>query len=408
MKSTDIPSKIQLPFGASAGTDYIRTVPVPSQIGITNGAASFTDGFPPDCFVPEGAGGYPPDGRDTNYVLNISTAWNRWYSAGGGAPYDATFSSAIGGYPVGAMIARADGTGFWLSTLDDNTNNPESVTTGWVPISNNGSTSITGLTNANVTLTTLQYAKDLIVLSGTLTGNINVIFPAIVKAWRVVNNTTGSYAITAKTASGSGVTIGQSGIPNPIQGDGTNILYGIDVSSVPNVLASGIINTSGDTTIALPTGFFRELTLTISGLTTTSDYAAWLRVNSDTEANYNTQGLLTDAGATFGYTVSGSTGIPLTETTLLFKNSAASGIPFEAAINIISPMNTALNKIIRASGIPYLNSNSNFGFLNIAGQWKSNSAITSLALLLRNAAGVSPSGSMVNASGGTWYITGKI
>lgn len=131
MKSTDKPTAITLPFAASAGADYIRTVPVASQIGVVNGAASYTDGFPPDCFIPQAAGGYPPDGRDVNYILNVISAWSRWCYAGGSPTYDSAFSSAIGGYPNGAVLAMANGGGFWISTADNNTSDPDTGGADW-------------------------------------------------------------------------------------------------------------------------------------------------------------------------------------------------------------------------------------------------------------------------------------
>lgn len=131
MKSTDAPTKTTVPFASSAGSNYIRTVPVPSQIGTTDGAASYTDGFPPDTFVNEAAGGYPPNGRDINYLLNVISAWDRWVAAGGSPVYDSTFSSAIGGYPNGAVLRMSDGGGFWISTVDDNTSDPDSGGANW-------------------------------------------------------------------------------------------------------------------------------------------------------------------------------------------------------------------------------------------------------------------------------------
>lgn len=82
MQSTDIPGKFAIPFASAAGAAYKRTVPQPSQQGVQAGAASLTDGFPPVCFLPIGAGGVPPFGEDLNGLLNQVTAWVRWASAG--------------------------------------------------------------------------------------------------------------------------------------------------------------------------------------------------------------------------------------------------------------------------------------------------------------------------------------
>src|SRR5215468_615655 len=101
MQSADIPVKTSAPFGILAGAPFIRTVPIPSQIGIQDGAASYTTGFPPDCFQPTSAGGVPPFGADMNGVLFQATGWNRWFAAGGPIKFDSAFSAAIGGYPQG-------------------------------------------------------------------------------------------------------------------------------------------------------------------------------------------------------------------------------------------------------------------------------------------------------------------
>jgi hypothetical protein len=88
-----------------------------------------------------------------------------------------------------------------------------------------GTTAIISLTNANVTLTNLQAARDYITLAGTLTGNINIILPTFIKSWVIINNTTGAFTITVKTSGGTGVAVGQNGAANPslVYGDGTNI-----------------------------------------------------------------------------------------------------------------------------------------------------------------------------------------
>lgn len=139
MLKTDIPTKYQIPFGDSAGGSYIRTVPVPSQIGVQDGAASFTDGFVPLNFLPIEGGGVPPFGQDFNGLLNVDTAWMRWVQAGG-APlqYDSTFQTDIGGYPQDAIIRSVTLPGIWyISTVDNNLSNPDTGGAGWVNLSYN-------------------------------------------------------------------------------------------------------------------------------------------------------------------------------------------------------------------------------------------------------------------------------
>lgn len=132
MQTSDLPAKLYLPFGASAGGAYIRSIPLASQIGIVDGAASLTDGFVPLNATPIGAGGIPPDVRDMNGILNAATAWARWVGAGGQVAYDAALSTAIGGYPKGAVLIHGTTAGlFWVSTADNNVTNPDAGGAGW-------------------------------------------------------------------------------------------------------------------------------------------------------------------------------------------------------------------------------------------------------------------------------------
>lgn len=133
MKASDIPTKIPVPFASSADPSLIEAIPIPSQVGITPGRASFTTGFVQANFVPPGAGGTPPLGKDFNGLHLQETQWLRWICAGATVPYDGTFQTAIGGYPAGGTVSV---NGVLLqSIIDDNMNDPTSGTpTGWVPL----------------------------------------------------------------------------------------------------------------------------------------------------------------------------------------------------------------------------------------------------------------------------------
>lgn len=236
MELSQAPTKIVLPFAAAGGKN--NPIPVPSQTGITPGAASFTDGFPPLTRTPVSAGGIPPSGLDMNGIMFMISAFSRWANAGAGFVYDNTFAtdSNVDGYPQGARLLRSDGKGYWLNTVDNNQSDPEvstSAADGWVPNATSGNAAVS-VSNANVTLTPLQYGLPVITFSGTLTANLNVIFPPITGSWIIVNNTTGAFTITCKTASGAGVGI-NSGVQE-IVGDGVNIY------AISPVAASGIVS----------------------------------------------------------------------------------------------------------------------------------------------------------------------
>lgn len=131
MLASSAPTQISTPF-ANSGTKNI--IPVASQIGITPGAASYTDGFPPLTMTPVASGGVPPFGADFNGVLNAITLIQQWQSAGGVYPFNSTFATAIGGYPKGAILEKASGTGYWVNQADNNTVNPDTVGTNWIDL----------------------------------------------------------------------------------------------------------------------------------------------------------------------------------------------------------------------------------------------------------------------------------
>jgi hypothetical protein len=141
VQDTSIPPKFPIPWANSAGGSFIRTIPTASQIGIVAGEPSLTDGWVPLNALPVAGGGIPPDIRDQNGILNAITKWQQWQQAGGAIPYDATFQTAIGGYPKNAIVGSAVTAGlFWLATTDNNTTNPDVAGAGWMrwPLTRNG------------------------------------------------------------------------------------------------------------------------------------------------------------------------------------------------------------------------------------------------------------------------------
>lgn len=221
MLASQIPGRIPLPW-ANSGTK--NTIPTASQIGIVAGAASFTDGFPPVTFTPKAAGGVAPAGADFNGILYDITAVQQWQSAGGSFKYDATFSTAIGGYPKGAILISADGSTEWLCLVDSNTTDPDSsAAANWAPLEAYGIGTVSGLTNASVTLSASQYGKACVVLSGTLTSNVQITFPKLIGQWNVINATSGAFTASALTSGGTPVICGQ-GASTILRGDGANVL----------------------------------------------------------------------------------------------------------------------------------------------------------------------------------------
>lgn len=81
-----------------------------------------------------------------------------------------------------------------------------------------------GLTNVNVTLNAAQAACGTIRLSGTLTGNVSVTFPAVQGWWTIDNQTTGAFVATLTIGSGQVIAVEQ-GIAADILIDGTNVKF---------------------------------------------------------------------------------------------------------------------------------------------------------------------------------------
>lgn len=225
------PLLIAQPFGfGAANPAYINIpIPVPSQISLTVNAASFTDGFPPNTMTPEASGGLPFFGQDMNGILWMVSAYCANFAAGALPKYNATMSSTITGYPLGAVLnatGPASGTNnLWVNVVDGNTTNPDTGGAGWLPVAGTGASQVS-ITGGSVTLTALQAALPYIAIEGNMPGNVNVVFPANSgQSWIVANVTAGSGTVTCKTASGTGVVIPQTGTaaPTSIYCDSANI-----------------------------------------------------------------------------------------------------------------------------------------------------------------------------------------
>lgn len=135
MISVSSPYKLSQIFASSAGGAYI-TNPIPNNANNTTGAAGADQGFPPITGTSTFAGGIPPSIEDFNGIFYYVTAWNQWQQAGAPVRYDATFSSEIGGYPSGAIIAQgSDSTRQWLSLVDNNASNPDTGGANWADAS---------------------------------------------------------------------------------------------------------------------------------------------------------------------------------------------------------------------------------------------------------------------------------
>ncbi len=75
----------------------------------------------------------------------------------------------------------------------------------------------------DTTLTADQARPEIIVCTGALTGNRGVVLPQQKRRWTITNSTTGTFTLTAKTSSGTGVSI-MAGKTVQVYWDGTNMV----------------------------------------------------------------------------------------------------------------------------------------------------------------------------------------
>ena len=162
MQASSVPPKVPLPF-ANAGTR--NAIPIASQISITPGAASYTDGFPPLTRQPIAAGGVPPFGQDMNGILYAISAVAQWNCAGALFSYDSVFATNIGGYPAGARLISASNPAIvWYNQTDNNTTNPDAGGAGWVRVAGTGAPVV--LTAAGTNSFFAGFANYLAVVTG--------------------------------------------------------------------------------------------------------------------------------------------------------------------------------------------------------------------------------------------------
>jgi hypothetical protein len=145
------------------------------------------------------------------------------------------------------------------------------ATTAFVYGASQGSSSVT-LTNANVTLTAAQYSVPIIVLTGTLTANLNVTYPTT-GSWQVYNATTGSFTVTATNGSGATLAIPQGVVSEIISNSTAGILPSQPAAitgrlqvAAESYTVTALGSISGTQTLNLATA--SEWTMTITGATT--------------------------------------------------------------------------------------------------------------------------------------------
>lgn len=130
MRSTDSRNLFTTLIGAAASSSDITTIPA-TQGTPGNGRASIALGYPAETFVSRSAGGVPPFGQDANGFLNLLSAAIQSLQADFFGPYNASFASAINGYPLNAIVSAGVAGAFWVSTAENNRTVPGVTGASW-------------------------------------------------------------------------------------------------------------------------------------------------------------------------------------------------------------------------------------------------------------------------------------
>lgn len=139
------------------------------------------------------------------------------------------------------LMATGDQSGTWGDTTNTNLGTLlEQAITGVLSVAEG---------DAELTLTALDGASDqsrnmVVNLTGAMTGAQNVIVPTAEKLYLIKNSTTGGFAVTVKTAAGSGVAVA-AGTAQWVYCDGTNVVQGL--SGTMAVQAPGAVAITGGT-----------------------------------------------------------------------------------------------------------------------------------------------------------------
>ena len=232
------------------------------------------------------------------------------------------------------------------STTNLALNQPAYNSSAWdVPLNNNetildnqlaGTTSI-ALTGSNVTLTspntsgTGQTQSMRIVLTGTLSANVQVIIPSGISGkWIIYNTTSGAYSVTIASGGGGSTVVAPQGYNINIYSDGTNVLSDND-GLLQNVTLSSL-TVSGTATFNGVSAF--NAASTFSATTTLNGSASTIAA------------VLKNAAEPVTVSATASTGTInfdlLTQSILYYTTNASSNW----TLNIRGSSSTALNTIL--------------------------------------------------------------
>lgn len=231
-------------------TDYTRpsTLPVWAESGDTVQPTNpeIETGWPES--------NIPPSRQRFNWLLNFLANAVRYLLQIGVAEWAAAENYRIG--------SRVQYSGVTYKALTDNTNKqPDTNASDWERwgyasseimgrVDSILSKSVAG--DVDVTLTATEAGNGVLIFTGLLTGNINVIVPNSARRWVVQNATTGSFTLSIKTASGAALPIAQGSTKGfSIFCDGANGVYLSGAAADVAISSVSFTATAGQTSFGM-------------------------------------------------------------------------------------------------------------------------------------------------------------
>lgn len=183
--------------------------------------------------------------------------------------------------------------------------------------------------SVDVTLTADEQLRQIITLTGALTGNINVIVDATPWRYTVINNTTGGFTLTFKTVAGTGILLTQTKAKDLVC-DGTNI---VDANSDSGLPVGALIDYGGT---VIPGGYLACDGSNVSRTTYAALFGALMRsatatitIASPGVVTWNAHGLSNGDVVKFTTTGALPTGL-IAGTTYFARNVAANTLELSA------------------------------------------------------------------------------
>lgn len=100
-----------------------NAIPTNRTSSLSQGSATYDEGFPTITMTPIAQGGKAPSGKDMNGILNEITEHIVYQNKGGAYTFNSDFAAEISGYEKGAVLISDDYTKFMVSLIDNNTVN---------------------------------------------------------------------------------------------------------------------------------------------------------------------------------------------------------------------------------------------------------------------------------------------